>query len=223
MQWIEPPNSSANRLESATNSSPQFQSVRVTIPVPIDWNSTNSSPRFYNSSANRLEFHQFQSPLLQFQCQSARASPVPTCRAHVEKKSDVDHVRHVSSPPTEGEVDHVSRQSQPRAHVSGSRGLVEKRLRSPRVIPRSLKRQTTCAILRIRHVGHTREPREPDEGRVDARGRHEQKGSKRGESRRHVSHVYFRGFFSSLAAVLTATFVASPPAPRPLAAKGTAQ
>ena len=78
----------------------------------------------------------------------------------------------------------MSRQSQPRAHVSGSRGLVEKRLRSPRVIPRSLKRQTTCAILRIRHVGHTREPREPDEGRVDARGRHEPKGSKWGETRR---------------------------------------
>ena len=109
---------------------------------------------------------------------------MPTCRAHVGKKSDVDHVRHVSSPPTEGEADHVSRQSQPRAHVSGSRGLVEKRLRSPRVIPRSLKRQTTCAILRIRHVGHTREPREPDEGRVDARGRHEPKGSKWGETRR---------------------------------------
>ena len=100
------------------------------------------------------------------------------------RSGHVDHVRHVSSPPTEGEADHVSRQSQPRAHVSGSRGLVEKRLRSPRVIPRSLKRQTTCAILRIRHVGHTREPREPDEGRVDARGRHEPKGSKWGETRR---------------------------------------
>ena len=106
-------------------------------------------------------------------------------RAHVSSsRGHVDHVRHVSSPPTEGEADHVSRQSQPRAHVSGSRGLVEKRLRSPRVIPRSLKRQTTCAILRIRHVGHTREPREPDEGRVDARGRHEPKGSKWGETRR---------------------------------------
>ena len=50
-------------------------------------------------------------------------------RAHVSssrgKKSDVDHVRHVSSPPKEGEADHVSRQSQPRAHVSGSRGLVD--------------------------------------------------------------------------------------------------
>ena len=106
-------------------------------------------------------------------------------RAHVSgSRGHVDHVRHVSSPPTEGEADHVSRQSQPRAHVSGSRGLVEKRLRSPRVIPRSLKRQTTCAILRIRHVGHTREPREPDEGRVDARGRHEPEGSKWGETRR---------------------------------------
>ena len=61
---------------------------------------------------------------------------------------------------------------------------MEKRLRSPRVIPRSPKGQTTCAILRKRHVGHIREPREPDEGRVDARGRHEPKGSKWGETRR---------------------------------------
>ena len=43
----------------------------------------------------------------------------------MQKNSDVDHVRHVSSPPTEGEVDHVSRQSQTRAHVSSSRGHVD--------------------------------------------------------------------------------------------------
>ena len=70
-------NSSAKRLEFH-----QFQSP---IPVPIDWNSTNSSPRSppdLGPSENRLEFHQFQSPLLQFQCQSTGIPPIPVPAPH---------------------------------------------------------------------------------------------------------------------------------------------
>ena len=92
----------------------------------------------------------------------------------------MEQVRHVSRPPG-------GKRGGPRALACpatsvGLKILVKKTAKEPKgyplVIPRSLKRQTTCAILRTRHVGHIREPREPDEGSVDARGRHEPKGSK---------------------------------------------